>query len=771
MNVRGSDGRSPLILAASVGDAASLFRAGADINAKWHVDSRTEYTILDLAVKPGHIECVKFLIQNGIPVDNEAVLLAAANGRTECLEVLIEAGADVNLCERRSWPLELATRMNSTLELLIREGADVNVVHFGETALHSAASRGLDFSLQLLIQAGADVNLGGNETPLMLAAEQGKATCVRTLINAGADVHRTDVKGQTALTRPINRNHEECIDLLMEAGADVNNRHLATAFTTGLASSLEREINTKGRDANGRTALHNVVREGRHQFVVDSLIKSGAEVNAVDDFDHTPLLYAVQCNHITHVKALISAGANVNYETPMEQQSPILVASKNGNSEIVKILIDSGANLNVADNHGDSPLIHASREGKEKFFFRTLTQPLKHNSHHKCVSLLLDRGADVNLVNKEGSSALLETTILGNEKSMKLLLEAGADVNWKAANGTTALMYVARNRGGSGQKPVLSDSSTCMKLLLEGGAHINTASQDGSTALMEATNSGENACVQLLLKSGADVKMTDKRGLTALMMAFYKDVVKTLLQHGASVNWPNDEGLTPLLNVARGGVGSAPEIVELLLEAGADVNATDVNKTSVLAHAARVTRRLHDPKTVKLVIKRGAYVNIRNVCGQNSLKYYLAMSIERDEKLALLLFAAGELLDVRNIRRIVWRYGVKGIQLLDRFDPTRNGQPVPVPDCLLQENPIICLKYFCRRAIRKHLLKIDLHRNLFQRVPRLGLPPKLQKYLLFETTLDLADGPLDNFKEEEFKLLGPQQKACRIYYKRHGIDI
>ena len=461
LNVRGSDGKSPLMLAAFVGDVgclASLFRAGADINARWPIDRRTEYTILDLAVKPGHIECVKFLIQNGIPVDNKAVLLAAANGRTECLEVLITAGADVNLYERRSWPLELATRMNSTLELLIREGADVNVVHFGETALHSAASRGLDSSLQLLIQAGADVNLGGNETPLMLAAEQGKATCVRTLINAGADVHRTDVKGQTALTRAINRNHEECIDLLMEAGADVNNRHLATAFTTGLASSLEREIGIKGRDANGRTALHNVVREGRHQFVVDSLIKSGAQVNAVDDFDYTPLLYAVECNLVTHVKALISAGANVNYETPMEWQSPLLVASKNGNSEIAKILIDSGANVNFADNNGDSPLIHASREGKEKFFFRTLTQPLKGNSHHKCVSLLLDRGADVNLVNKEGSSALLGTTILGNEKSMKLLLEAGADVNWKAANGMTALMYVARNRGGSGQKPDLSDA-------------------------------------------------------------------------------------------------------------------------------------------------------------------------------------------------------------------------------------------------------------------------------------------------------------------------
>ena len=73
----------------------------------------------------------------------------------------------------------------------------------------------------------------------------------------------------------------------------------------------------------------------------------------------------------------------------------------------------------------------------------------------------------------------------------------------------------------------------------------------------------------------------------------------------------------------------ASEVAEQLLESGADVNATDVNNTSVIAHAASVTRRLDDPKIVKTAIKWGAHVNIRNICGQNSLVYYLAMGRER----------------------------------------------------------------------------------------------------------------------------------------------
>ena len=432
----------------------------------------------------------------------------------------------------------------------------------------------------------------------------------------------------------------------------------------------------------------------------------------------------------------------------------------------MKILIDAGADVNETDSQGNSPLIHAAKEGKNLSNLRLpsakVTQP---SNYLTCLGLLLDAGADVNMANKHGRTGLLLATARGNIKSMEFLLEAGSDINWKDGNGMTALMYVARNREDYIKKRIVSDPSAFMKLLLDAGAHVNIANQNGSTALMEAANSGETVCLEMLLKRGADVNLTDRRGLTALMMASNKDTVTTLVQHGAPVNWANDEGLTPLLYVAKNGGGDASEVAEQLLESGADVNATDVNNTSVIAHAASVTRRLDDPKIVKTAIKWGAHVNIRNICGQNSLEYYLAMGRERDEKLALLLFAAGELLDVRNVRKVAYKYGVKHRKLLDRMNPDRHGSPVPVPDCLLEENPIIHLKSFCRRIIRQHLLETDLHVNLFDRVPRLGLPTKLQKYLLFETTLDLTNGPLDRFTKEEFALLGPEQKACRICYQ------
>ena len=55
------------------------------------------------------------------------------------------------------------------------------------------------------------------------------------------------------------------------------------------------------------------------------------------------------------------------------------------------------------------------------------------------------------------------------------------------------------------------------------------------------------------------------------------------------------------------------------------------------------------------------------------------------------------------------------------------------------------LHHHCRLVIRKHMLKLDQHENLFVRIPRLGLPSNLAKYLLFDASVDEDDGSLWSF--------------------------
>ena len=55
-------------------------------------------------------------------------------------------------------------------------------------------------------------------------------------------------------------------------------------------------------------------------------------------------------------------------------------------------------------------------------------------------------------------------------------------------------------------------------------------------------------------------------------------------------------------------------------------------------------------------------------------------------------------------------------------------------DCLNIKEP--SLKHLCRETIREHLLQLDLHGNLFMRIPLLGTPKLITNYLLYHLSLD-----------------------------------
>ena len=52
----------------------------------------------------------------------------------------------------------------------------------------------------------------------------------------------------------------------------------------------------------------------------------------------------------------------------------------------------------------------------------------------------------------------------------------------------------------------------------------------------------------------------------------------------------------------------------------------------------------------------------------------------------------------------------------------------------------VSLSHLCRETVRAHLLDLDPQENLFVRVPRLGLPAALERYLLFDETLQDEKG-------------------------------
>ena len=165
-------------------------------------------------------------------------------------------------------------------------------------------------------------------------------------------------------------------------------------------------------------------------------------------------------------------------------------------------------------------------------------------------------------------------------------------VTLKDNNGWTSLMYAARyNRNADVIKTILSASPD-----------INTRDKDGWTALMIAAKYNPDVEVtKALIQAGADTSLKNVEGQTALTYAaVYNgslDVLDELISAGPSPKAKNEA----LLNAAH--LCDDVDVIETLVNAGADVNAVSTDHDTVLSLAAEYNE---NPDVIYFLIESGA---------------------------------------------------------------------------------------------------------------------------------------------------------------------
>ena len=547
-----------------------LIKYGADVNTK--NDEGT--SLLDVSYrssKSENREMFKILVENGFNLESR-----------------------INDDDSDYTPLMIAVYKEDydMVKYLLDKGANPNAVNNEKkTALMIANDEGNNNIAKLLIEQGANINTQDEDgcTALMTAALIGDYEMVKFLLENGADINTKDNDGNTVLYYNIYYDHygkEEMLEnakkifnLLIKYGADVN-----TKDNDG-ASLLDISYRPSTALKQNREMFKVLVENG---FDLESRIKGGNDYPT--DYDYTPLMIAALKNDYDMVKFLVEKGANINAKTPYSSEyssveTPLLLSLDyehidsiyDENSSVAEFLINNGADINVKNNHGETPLMYASRV---------------HNI--KVVELLIQKNADINAFNNYGNTALMYG--VNNLVTVKLLVENGADVNFYKG-GSTALISACEY---SHERNI-----DVIKYLVSKNANINAQDNEGDTALNKTLDTLDEGSIDIL-----DF-----------------EIANFLIEQGADVNIKNKREYTPLiyLGMGEGNFNNKSfqeyriKLAEVLLEKGADINAKDYNGyTSLIWACSSSGSRFAEP-FVKFLVEKGADVNIENDYGDTAL--------------------------------------------------------------------------------------------------------------------------------------------------------
>jgi ankyrin repeat protein len=468
-----------------------------------------------------------------------------------------------------------------------------------------------------------------------------------------------------------NKQHDEALKLLA-SGADA-----------------------KVRDVDNTTALHWAAHYADVELV-DKLIRAGADVNAKNDYGSSPMMEAATIGNAAIIKLLLKAGADVE-STSREGQTALMAVARTGNVEAAEALVKKGANVNAIEQWGgQSALMWAAAqkqpamvqflvkhgaevdargavrdwqrrvtaEGRPKNMNHGGFTPLLYAAREGCIEcgkILLKAKADINLPDPDGLTPLVLALTNMRFDFAAMLIEAGADVNkWDFWGRTPLYSAVDLNTLPRGGRPDLPSTDhftgyDIAEMLLQKGADPNIQLKlrppyrngvfdrggdqvisTGATPLLVAAKVGDSKSVALLLKHGAVVDLPNSNGVTPYMAAAgvgqsanptrgrYKtddeavECLKLLKAAGANPNAASDTGLTALHAAAQLGWDNT---IKKLVGDGAQLEALERNGLTPIDYAVgRQPRGFLEPERTK---QEGAY---------NILKDFIVASTGRAPK-------------------------------------------------------------------------------------------------------------------------------------------
>ncbi|XP_041462756.1 transient receptor potential cation channel subfamily A member 1 homolog isoform X2 [Lytechinus variegatus] len=498
---------------------------------------KKDRTPLHHASQAGHLNVVKYLIENGADIN--------AEGDNKRLAIHFAAMTKPGKSSRRE--------ESSVILYLLTQDVDVNARDaFGLTPLHIAAMRGNKPAVFNLLSVD-NININEKDkhdmTPLHVACLHGNDDIVAMLVGVGAEIQSQDSTFSSPLHAACQGGHKKIVQRLLDVCKKKGILH------TMLTSS----------DSQNYTPLHLVV-EGGFCDIVDLILAFGTDNDSQLDLLNlegsnldTPLHTACAGGHLHITKLLVERGALVE-SLNWDMATPLHHACANNHSEVVKYLIEKGADTSVRDELHFTPLLTAADGG-----------------NIETLRVLLEEGAETGNL---GELELFHWTVTENKPDvLKLLLAHRSGVHVIVTDDEIAkLILPAATSGCTG---IVSELIRWKK------ETINRKDELNNTPLHLAAASGYDMTVQEIVKAKGNVQARNSHGQMPLHLAAsngWSRTAEVLLKAKSTVDPVDGKGNTPLHLAA---INGQLKIMKLLFSRDADVTFKDWESMNCLDHAIK----------------------------------------------------------------------------------------------------------------------------------------------------------------------------------------
>jgi ankyrin repeat protein/beta-lactamase regulating signal transducer with metallopeptidase domain len=626
------------------------------------------------AVLYGKSATVKTLIDQGLdPIkargDHPDQTLLFLAGSSDVAEILIQHGVDVNarskngetaldsICIHEKHPAEI-------VRVLLNHGADPNARdNFGGTPLGYAPD---STTVDLLVEHGADVKAKNKNDLGVIFSSRGDASRLKALIAHGAPFD-PKADGPTMMMQAAWLDHVDVIAYLLSLDVDPNQKGTwnkeANMYFTPLQESvtsghldaakflLEHGAKVGPRLIDGKPGPDDMVGAiyNRRKDIVKLFWEHG--VRSISE-----LTYAIsQGEPVSEIQKILDSG--IPPDPPQDKFiSPLALAAELGQLDVVTLLVQRGAKINGHVEPEAPPIDQAAGEGQDEVVDYLLQNGAKvdyqaiWNAAWNCnpyddqrskdhfertVKLLIDAGTLKKTTPEQNGnilSAAVDTRYPGgNITVLKMLLDAGlspelplTDESGKKLNSVIGFyrdLYIKHkddNGWISAMKPQLDMLEAADKGSTSKAVNPPKAI-DVQFQMIDAARKGDAVTLQKLFDQG--VEYDGKARPNQPTLFFYAgspEVAELLVRRGVDVNARNDSGESALTTICYSYPHGA-ETARVLLKHGADPNAADHNGRTPLMAA-------WGGDSVDVLIEYGAKLDAKTKDGASGWKAMNLMS-------------------------------------------------------------------------------------------------------------------------------------------------